>query len=282
MTNKSTKRRNAVIAAVAGAALLVGGSTYALWQATADLKGGTITSGQLAIKGDDMQAWDISQDRVDTRSVHVSEDTEQSLQGADGQPMKGHLIKYLDDPDLSWMMVPGDTVALIFPYTITLQGDNLVAGLTIDGEFSKLVTGIDPIIDEETGATKDSVTLSYQLFDHVGVPMTGEVAVAPNSSSIFVKYFQDNGINQEDGETEPNTNIVSVGDDGTIQVTFILYVHFDYDATGLMKETLVDLAGQADSMTATLQQVRCTGETTSYFNELNCPVVDPVDPDEGE
>jgi len=270
MTNKSTKRRNAVIAAVAGAALLLGGSTYALWQATADLKGGTITAGQLAIKGGDVQAWDISPDRNDIRSIIVSDDTEQALQG-----VKGHPIDHLDGSDPSWMMVPGDTVALIFPYTITLEGDNLVAGLTIDGDFSQLVTGVDPIIDEKTGATKDSVTLSYQLFNHVGVPMTGDVAVDPNSSSIFVNYFQDNGINQEEGQTEQNVNIVSVGDDGTIQVTFVLYVHFDYDATGLMEETLVDLSGQANSITATLQQVRCTGETSSNFNELNCPTVDP-------
>jgi len=270
MTNTSTKRRNAVIAAVAGAALLLGGSTYALWQQSATMSGGTITSGQLAISGEVAQPWDISPDRTDIADLGVT------VGGVTLDGLSGHKIDSLD-PAEGWKMVPGDKVALAFPYTITLVGDNLVAALTIDGDLTNLVKASDEIvINAVENLTKAPVALTYQLFDDEGQAMTGEEPVS-NDGPIFVKYFQDSGNGQEQGKLEPS-NIIPVNDNGTLSVTFVLYVYFDKDATGDMSKSIIELSqSSVDTVKATLQQVRCV--PNSNFNELNCPVVDP---DEGE
>ena len=290
MTNKSTKRRNAVISAIAGAALLVGGSTYALWSANDTIRGGTITGGNLAIAVGDMQAWDVSEDRIDIDTNGVTAaDGETVLQG-----LRGHAIKNLQPQNVGdpyWKMVPGDTVAMAFPYTITLEGDNLVAGLEIQGDLSEVIKATEQIGGGQSGGEaiiiggRSVISLRYQIFDKNGAPLTeAPQSVGDIKDGFTVSYFQDSGIGQDDGKPEGqmpnNPKIPVVGTDGTATITFVLFVDFSSDAVGAkgpdmekgqdMGQSLVVLG---ETLTATLQQVRCIPEeadVASNFNDLSC------------
>jgi len=122
MRSNNQNRRNGVIAAALGAALVMGGGTYALWTSSADLSGGNITSGQMTIEAGATAAFDISADRLDKTAVPVAAEGV-TVPGTTGAPI-----------DLeTWRMVPGDTVALLFGYDILLDGANLTAHLALDG-----------------------------------------------------------------------------------------------------------------------------------------------------
>jgi len=249
MNKKSTRRRNAVIAAIAGAALLVGGSTYALWSASATLTGGTITAGDLNITAGTYNAWDVSADRTDSSDAVIPQGTSTALDG-----LTGHTITLKD-----WKMVPGDEVAMVFPYTITLEGDNLVASLEFSSE------DLTDLINE------DWVSLDYQLFDVDGVAVTSRESIA---TVLPVVYFQ--GKNAAEGDVEPNTTDIPIVD-GTAQYTFVLYVTFAdlntpdepggssvrYGAT----QSLLELG---DNLKATLTQVRCDDPNVPTANLFAC------------
>jgi len=262
MTNKSTKRRNAVIAAVAGAALLLGGSTYALWQASADLDGGTITAGQLAITaGDTNPAWDISEDRTDGKTT------------APGG-YQAHVIESID-PETGWRMVPGDRVAMAFPFEITLRGDNLVAQLSIDADFSDVV---------QTTAPAD-VTIRYRLFDEDWNALMDEADLPTGQGNFPLAYFQDSNVGQEGGLLEDDDVIIpTLGVDGKLGISFVLYIEYakSSNQSADMNKPLFTLGSVNEAVQATLTQVRCTDAVASNFNSLNCPVVDPSDPDDGQ
>jgi len=122
MRSNNQNRRNGIIAAALGAALLMGGGTYALWTSAADLAGGNIQSGQMTITAGDTAAFDISPDRLDKTADPVTAEGV-TVPDTTGAPI-----------DLeTWRMVPGDTVALLFGYDIQLSGANLVAHLALDG-----------------------------------------------------------------------------------------------------------------------------------------------------
>ncbi|MCL2490303.1 MAG: alternate-type signal peptide domain-containing protein [Propionibacteriaceae bacterium] len=143
------KARNGVIAAALGAALLMGGGTYALWTTQADLNGGTITAGNMSITADETTpflAFDISADRLDT--------TEDAVEiGGVSVDKTGAPITDLS----TWRMVPGDTVALLFNYDLLLEGDNLQATLSLDG------------LDGANGF--EHLTLAGTLYDSNGLPL---------------------------------------------------------------------------------------------------------------
>jgi len=276
MTNKSTRRRNAVISAIAGAALLVGGSTYALWSSNATIRGGEISSGDLAIVAGDMQAWDVSQDRKDTEPVTVGEVNLTVGEGEDAGPIMGHIINQLEspgpdspNPDAYWKMVPGDRVAMVVPYTITLKGDNLVAGLTIEGDFSQAIRANGPVVVGDNPT--NPIALSYQLFNNDGSARGDEIPVtAAMANGIFVSYFQDSSVGQLAGKPEANDQgeIIQVDDNGTAVITFVLYVDFNSKVIerNNVNSTLVALG---ENLTATLQQIRC--EITVDSNFKACP-----------
>ncbi|MDN8548968.1 alternate-type signal peptide domain-containing protein [Microbacterium sp. NM3R9] len=115
------KRRRGVVWVAAGAsALLLGGSTFALWSASDTFSGGTITAGDLNIAQlQDTSFWDVSNDRADATEVV----------GATNGSQPGHQI---DDVD-TWRIAPGDKLAASFETTVTLAGDNLVARVGLDG-----------------------------------------------------------------------------------------------------------------------------------------------------
>jgi len=264
MTQQPAKRRNAAIAAVTGAILLVGGSTYALWSASDGLAGGSITAGNLDIAALATNAWDVSSDRSDgTDPVVTAETAELAEDGITLEDMTGHLI----DDLANWRMVPGDTVALTFPYEVTLLGDNLVASLTMPGVPS-LVSASD-----FGGGSKvvSDLTYEYQMFDATGASLGDR---APLGTSDFISsYYQASNEGQSGGVVDGDGTVIPIIDvDATngnsAVVVFVLYVTFDSASADQGQEDTGSVLTLASSVTATLTQVRCTPDTA----ESNFPV----------
>ncbi|MCM3660801.1 alternate-type signal peptide domain-containing protein [Georgenia satyanarayanai] len=112
------KKTTGLVAGAAGAALLMGGATFALWNDSAWVDGGAITAGNLDVSAGAVSWKDVSEDRT---------------QG-------NHSIN-LD----TFRIVPGDTIQGTLPLKAALQGDNLVAELSLD----KLgVTGNEQLLAE--------------------------------------------------------------------------------------------------------------------------------------
>ena len=281
MTNKSTKRRNAVIAAVAGAALLLGGSTYALWSATANMDGGTIQSGNLAITAGKSNAWDVSQDRTDQDSAWVQTvgTADVPSQFIDFMSKTAHAIDSLQD----WTMVPGDTVALAFPYKITLDGDNLVAqlGFSVGDAVKNALTEPIPnknvpylsmsysVVKPATGAPSDASSVRAHEVAGGTITLEDLANAGTKPLSVNVSYFQ--APNQESGTLEGGNDIdIPVVKAGGDVYVLVVYVTFS-DQTPGQDKTSAKLAGTSllsleNSLTATLNQVRC-GTPDSNFTE---------------
>ncbi|MDR0847561.1 MAG: alternate-type signal peptide domain-containing protein [Propionibacteriaceae bacterium] len=247
MTNASNKRRNAVIAAVAGAALLLGGSTYALWSATANLDGGSITAGNLNIAAGTPSAYDVSSDRTDTSAIVIDGTTLGNL--------TGHGIT-----QGTWKMVPGDTMALVLPYTLTLEGDNLVAALSIDPAAIAAITATTDG-DTPTNGAADLIYFSWEAFDSAGASLGyGDVSIL-HTAPVTVGLFQaPNDSTQASGAKD--TDIPFVGgtvtpDSKTGKVYVVLTITFDATTAGQIDTE--DVWALSSTIGATLTQVRCDG-----------------------
>ncbi|MCL1923533.1 MAG: alternate-type signal peptide domain-containing protein [Propionibacteriaceae bacterium] len=230
--NKTTKRRNAIIAALAGVALLLGGSTFALWSVQANLSGGTITAGNMDITPGETAVYDVSTDRIDltdTISVTVEPGVSVDLTGAP----KGELIADL----ASWRIVPGDTVAMVFPFELSLVGDNLVAALTIPGT--------DTLLGASTfsAVAGEGIRVEYQVFEADGTPQAARAAIP--ATDIAAGYF----------DTSSHEAVV----------TLVLYVTFDSISDDQGTASMDAVAELAETLTATLEQVRCDSPSASKF-----------------
>lgn len=101
----SNKKTTGFVAGAAGIALLMGGATFALWSASDDIDGGTITAGNLDV--------DVLEEEV----------TWTDISGGGNVPIN----------DLgAFRIVPGDTIQGRFPIDVALEGDNLRAELSFD------------------------------------------------------------------------------------------------------------------------------------------------------
>jgi alternate signal-mediated exported protein len=121
--NKLTK---GAIAGGAGIVLLLGGAgTFALWNDSASVDGGTISTGTLTISGVGTAQWrDVSSDVTPS------------------------------DVDDSFVMVPGDTLTLSQDFTIEADGDNLFAEVDYDYTApAGLPTGVTATLAVTNGAT---------------------------------------------------------------------------------------------------------------------------------
>jgi len=266
MQNNRARKRNAVIAAIAGASLLIGGSTYALWSATGKIDGGTITAGDLNIVGGVYNMWDVSEDRTDQdHTIETAADAGKGFETIILTGVKGHAI---DEPDL-WRMVPGDTVAITFPYKITLLGDNMIASLKVPGKNS--------IIDASNSTPISAANLSfdYQVFLTTQETTPGEPPVTSTTTKSIkartaldpddsiVSYFQAPTEGQDDGQIDGDGVDIPVieASDGSAVVTLVLYVTFNKNAGEGQghdsREDATNVLQLAESITATLTQVRC-------------------------
>lgn len=121
-------RTKGAVAGVAGVALLLGGTTFALWSAQDSVAGGVITNGTLAVDAGEITWVDVSPDRTD--SPHPITDTG------------------------TWRMVPGDVVEGTSAIEVTLVGDNLVAELGVG------TTG--------PGSLPEGISVTYAVEDATG------------------------------------------------------------------------------------------------------------------
>jgi len=270
-TQASTKRRNAVLAGAAGVALLLGGSTYALWSDTAEITGGTIHAGDLALGSVELTQWDVSADRysrtgetianimigVDPSDYPLTFATGQvqyyngtaSTDGADGDrgpfgvkvsgddELQGHAI----DLD-TWMITPGDTAAMVATTSVTLAGDNLVAELAING------SAFLPDIPENEG-----LTYHFAIFDEAGAQV-GSIAAITGATDQRIALFQAPNAGQGGVDDRAGSPLASIKvADGTVSVTVVVLVHFNANTSGTTYTNASDLLGSID---LNLNQVR--------------------------
>ena len=240
------KRVGAILAIVAGVALLAGGSTYALWSASGTVNGGTITAGNLALSAGTAAWWDVSGDRSADETTIIGGST--PLTFATGQTanhgllnssqqLLGHAINSIS----TWNIVPGDTVAMVMPYTITLQGDNLVANLTLD--TTSLVNSAN--------MHNSGMSYSYATFDENGNQIGTTQAVSAGSASQSILTIQANGQGQDAGQRVANVPVVNTS--GTAVVNVVVLGYFD---SATANQTDVNAADTIGSVSATLTQVR--------------------------
>ena len=240
------KKVGAIIAIAAGLALLAGGGTYALWSASDSVNGGTITAGDLNIVAKDAKFWDVTTLRADETDSVVAEgkaltfDTVPTGVNATSKVMKGHEITSI----AKWRMVPEDTVALVMPFEVTLEGDNLVAKMVLDASDLFGQQDID-----------DAMEYTFALFDATGTQIGTTRAISADDDEVILGYVQANGTNQDDGVDDvyqgTSTEIPMVGVNNTAVITVVVFAHFDAEDR--------DHVGDADvlnSLTVTLTQVR--------------------------
>jgi alternate signal-mediated exported protein len=234
MENRKTKAGHAgrrvkgLIATAAGVALLLGGTTFALWTTSANYNSpSVIKAGDMAVAATgDIAFYDVSADRTNT-----DEDTE----AITGRP--GHLIEDLD----AHLIVPGDTIAVVLPFTVTMDGANLVGRLS-------------GAIAQSTDDLADYITGEYSVAHGDDFPLVDETLslAAGNSFDILT------AVTGADGEDAGEGGVVALAD-GDTNLRLIVFITFpDTGATqGL------DGAGKSlelGDVTLTLTQIRDSGK----------------------
>lgn len=257
VTEEKRRRRGAIWVAAGAAALLMGGSTFALWSASDTFSGGTITAGDLNIAQlQDTSFWDVSNDRADATAVVGSTDGSQ----------KGHLIADID----TWRIAPGDKLAASFETTVTLEGDNLVARVGLDG-LDKLKSNIS------------GMSYSYEVY--FGDKLLVNETALPTGADAPLMYLaaptagQANGLSDATngvlGSTATAVNGVAAQTavfemaGTTADLNVVVYASFYEDLDGdfrysptdktVTDRTDVRLADTLADLTLNLTQVRDTG-----------------------
>jgi alternate signal-mediated exported protein len=156
--NNKTK---GLIAGIAGIALLGGGSTFALWNASDNAAGGTIVNGDLNVKALGNLSWkDVSIDRTD----------------------KGHAIDLA-----SWKMVPGDTIEGTQDIDVALLGDNLSANLSLSGATAAtLPAGVTVSYDVVNAATSTKLATNVSDLTATAVKLQSSDNLNPDSAFTTV------------------------------------------------------------------------------------------------
>ncbi|GIG26596.1 alternate-type signal peptide domain-containing protein [Cellulomonas denverensis] len=228
VVTEEKKRRKGLLWVAGGAALLLGGSTFALWSATGTFAGGTVTAGDLNIEqAADTTFWDVSADRNDATDI---------VTGTDGSQL-GHPITAITD----WRIVPGDKVAASFSAAVTLEGDNLVGSLTLDGAQGNTLTN--------TG-----MTYTYEVYQ-AGALLVPETPLS-TAGAVDLMYLsapaagQDAGLEDADG--------ITVHPMAAPTEDFTVVVYGSFDAATVDRDQVAAADTLAD-LTVTLKQVRGTG-----------------------
>jgi len=231
-----SRRRKGIVAGVAGAALLLSGGTFALWQATALINGGTITAGNMLLESnsDSAEWYDVSSDRDFATPVAVIED------GLGDPVVEGEAI------DISAFLIsPGDVIAAAFEVTVGMEGDNLVGalGLTLGAG------GVGTFESDDANPEDVLNDLSFESAIYVD----GEEAVARAplaAGDMTLGYFTTSAVHAG-GDVALIDNPAN-----SVVATIVIYVAFD---------NVVDLDSSMDAVAAlssagfTLTQVRNAG-----------------------
>ena len=243
VTEEKKRRKGALILGGATIALLAGGSTFALWSAGDTFAGGSITAGDLnLVKTADTTFWDLSADRADATAT---------VTGTDGSQL-GHALAPADAS--TWRIVPGDKVAASFSADITLEGDNLVARLAVDG--------LDANALANTG-----MSYSYEVYQD-GELISAERAL-PTTADATLLYLSAPGTGQAAGLEDADDTTVLPMVSNTEDITVVVYGSFFEDKDGDFTYTAGDVtvterdqvlaADTLAGLSLTLQQVRDTG-----------------------
>ena len=258
VTEQKKRRKGLVWVAAGAAALLVGGSTFALWSASDTFSGGTITAGDLNIvQLEDTSFWDVSNDRKDATEI---------VGATDGSQL-GHAITSVAD----WRIAPGDKLAASFEATATLEGDNLVARVGIDGldKLVENVTGMnysyevyygDKLLVTETALPK---TADAPLL-YLSAPATGQATGAEDATNGILGEATTTAVDGVAAQTAvfgmPTTSV---------DLNVVIYASFYEDQDGdfryqdtdvtVTDRTDVSLADTLGELTVSLNQVRDAG-----------------------
>lgn len=257
VTEQKQRRRGLIWVAAGAAALLAGGTTFALWSASDTFSGGNITAGDLNIvQLEDTSFWDVSNDRKDATEV---------VGATDGSQL-GHQV---DDVN-TWRIAPGDKLAASFETTATLDGDNLVARVGIDGldQMATAITGMN---------------YSYEIY--YGDELLVTETVLPKTADAPLLYLSAPGAGQEAGAEDATNGILgstTTAVDGaaaqsavfgmpttSVDLNVVIYASFyeDQDGDFRYQDTDVTVTDRTDvtlqdalaEMTVSLSQVRDTG-----------------------
>lgn len=149
-TTTHHRRTKGLIAIGAGAALLIGGSTFALWTAQSDIAAGTITAGDLDVAVAAGTWSDVSAEHETAVAIPALAD---------------------------FRLVPGDIIEGEFPVDVAALGDNLVADLTVG-------------FTSPSGALLadlEGVSVSYSILDADGAVVgTGDTVTVLSEDSVVV------------------------------------------------------------------------------------------------
>jgi alternate signal-mediated exported protein len=226
----------------AGAALLLGGGTYALWSDSAQLTAsGNIVAGDLDItaKGS-VTYFDVSWDReADQQTAIIT-----------GSSVKGHAITNLSD----YRVVPGDTIAAVFPYQVKLEGDNLVAKLSVDATPSN--SGFS------------AISYEYQVFNGSGTAASARVSTISSIGVVQAPNTgQADGVNDKIPSTSNDITVVSPPAQAADPNLYVV-VYATFDAT-TANQTFTETSGTQGStsigtITVSLTQTRDKDDSAGF------------------
>lgn len=257
VTEQKKRRRGLMWVAAGAAALLAGGTTFALWSASDTFSGGNITAGDLNIvQLEDTSFWDVSNDRKDATATV----------GATDGSQPGHEITDVN----TWRIAPGDKLAASFETTATLDGDNLVARVGIDGlqNYDEAITGI---------------SYSYEVY--YGDELLVTETALPKTADSPLLYLSAPGAGQAAGLEDATNGILgstATAVDGvtaqtavfgmpatSVDLNVVIYASFYEDTNGdfryqdtdvtVTDRTDVTLVDALSELTVSLSQVRDTG-----------------------
>ncbi len=243
VVEEKKRRKGALLWVAGGTALLLGGSTFALWSAGAVFPGGDVTAGDLRLeKSSETEFWDVSSDRRDATLT---------LPGTDSsQP--GHPVADID----TWRIVPGDKVAASMTTTVTLEGDNMVARLSLHGTD-------DPARDNP------DMHYSYEIYAD-GQRVTDEAPLLWGSD-MTLAYLSAPGAGQDAGGEDADGGVVLPMTNPQVKYTVVVYGSFFEDRDGDFRytgegvdytvggDTGATMTDTLEGLTFHLEQVRDTG-----------------------
>jgi len=186
------------IAGAAGIALLLGGAgTFALWNQTATVANGSVTSGVLTIAPGATGTWkDISAGKTASTISNIG----------------------------AFRMVPGDKLELTQQVTIKATGDNLAAKLTYDP--ASITTAVLPSNTANDAATALNVALKNKLAvtftaSGTGVSSAGnEATIAPSATETVVTVVMTIELPLATGDpitpVNPSSNPGTIAQTGTV------------------------------------------------------------------
>lgn len=239
VTEEKKRRKGLIWIAGGTAALLAGGSTFALWSASDSFDGGTITAGDLNIvEKAPTTFWDVSADRADATAT---------LPGTDGT-IPGHSITSIDD----WRIVPGDEVAAAFSANVTLEGDNLVALLSLDGMTANELNNTEMVYKYEIYHDGAKLISKTDLPEDEGAPLLYLSAQTDGQAA---------GLDDARATGTPvyaMTNGKTADPVATDDFTVVVYGEFT-DTGATQARNNVTVADTLGDSTLKLEQVRDTG-----------------------